>query len=120
MKISLNWLKELVDYDLSSEDLANQLSLTSIGVKQQTEDYLELDLTYNRGDLLSMRGVAYEVAAILDSPLRFLALAPEDFSWVRKNLPKTPVSIEKEELSEVQCVAKIEGLKVAPSNKEWV
>src|SRR3989344_2174850 len=89
MKISLGWLKELVDYQLSSDELANQLSLTSIGVKQQTEDYLELDLTYNRGDLLSLRGVAYEVSGITDSPLKFLSPPPEDFVWVGKEVDKT-------------------------------
>ena len=117
MKVSLSWLKELVDYQLSSVDLANKLSLSSIGVKQQTEDYLELDLTYNRGDLLSLRGVAYEVGAITDSSLRFLAQTPQDFVWVGKNLPKTPVRIEEKELSKVQCVARIENLKVGESEE---
>ncbi len=120
MKVSLPWLKELVDYNLSTDDLASELSLNSIGVKQQTEDYLELDLTYNRGDLLSMRGVAYEVAAVTDSPLRFLSQTPEDFVWVGLNLPKTPVEIEEPKLSQVQCVAKIENLKVGESSKELV
>ncbi len=120
MKVSLPWLKELTDYSLSTDDLANELSLNSIGVKQQTEDYLELDLTYNRGDLLSMRGVAYEVAAITDTPLRFLAQTPEDFVWVGQNLPKTPIEISESELSKVQCVARIENLKVGESPKEVV
>lgn len=120
MKVSLSWLKELVDFDLSVEDLANKLSLISIGVKQQTEGYLELDLTYNRGDLLSLRGVAYEVSALTEAPLRFLAETPEDFVWVGKDSGKTPIEIEEPSLSQVQCIAKIEGLKVEPSPKEWV
>lgn len=119
MLVSLSWLKELVDYQLSADELANVLSLSSIGVKQQTEDYLELDLTYNRGDLLSLRGIAYEVAAITNTPLKFLASAPEDFIWVGKNLPQTPVGIEDERFATVQCVAKIENLKVAPSSPDW-
>ncbi len=120
MKVSLNWLKELVDYQLSAEDLAEKISLASIGVKQQTEDYLELDLTYNRGDLLSMRGVAYEVAALTDSPLRFLTQTPEDFVWVNQDLSKTKVEIEDQNLASAQCVAKIENLTVGPSPKELV
>lgn len=120
MKVSLSWLKQLVDYQLSSEDLAEKLSLTSIGVKQQTQDYLELDLTYNRGDLLSLRGVAYEVSAITEAPLKFLAQIPEDFIWVGKNLPKVNVEIENKELCPVYCVAKIENLKVEESSKTWV
>ena len=120
MKVSLSWLKELVDYQLSADQLAERLSLSSLGVKQQTEDYLELDLTYNRGDLLSMRGVAYEVSAITDAPLRFLAQTPEDFIWVGQNLPKVNVQIEDEKLCPVYCVAKIEALKVGSSNPQWV
>lgn len=119
MKVSSNWLKELVDYQLSAGNLADQLSLSSIGVKQQTEDYLELDLTYNRGDLLSMRGVAYEVSAITNSPLRFLAQTPQDFIWVGKNLPKVSVKVKDEQLCPVYCVAKIEGLKIGSSNNHW-
>ncbi len=120
MKVSLSWLKELVDYQLSAEDLAEKLSLCSIGVKQQTEDYLELDLTYNRGDLLSMRGVAYEISAITDAPLRFLAQTPEDFIWVGQNLPKVEMGGDIIKEAAVFCVAKIEGLKIGESNKEWV
>ena len=120
MKVSLNWLNELVDYQLSSDDLASKLSLTSIGVKQQTQDYLELDLTYNRGDLLSLRGVAYEVSAITNSPLKFLSQRVEDFVWVGQNLPKTPVEIAQPELAQIQCVARIENLKVGVSSQEVV
>ena len=115
MKVSLNWLKELVEYNLTPKELAEILSLTSIGVKQYTNDYLELDLTYNRGDLLSLRGVAREIAAITGSKLLFSADNPPIY-------PKstTPVQIEDEKLSPIQCVAKIEGLKVGPSDQRWV
>jgi len=119
MKVSLPWLKELVDYQLPTDDLANRLSLASIGIKQQTEDYLELDLTYNRGDLLSMRGVAYEVTALTETPLRFLALDPEDFIWVGKELPEVKVNIETD-LVPFYCVAKIEGLEINKSSEALV
>ena len=115
MKISISWLKQLVDYKLSPQELAEQLSLKSIGVKEITPDYIELDLTYNRGDLLSLRGVAREIAAITGSTLKF-----QDSSQLDTKLPKTTVKIEDETLSEVQCSAKIEGLKVEPSPEEWI
>ncbi len=115
MKVSLSWLKQLVKYNFSAQELADLLSLKSIGVKQVSEDFLELDLTYNRGDLLSLRGVAREVAAIIDSEVTFES--PPD---LKSNLPTTPVKIEDENLSPLQCVAKIEGLKVQPSSNEWI
>lgn len=115
MKVSLSWLKELVDFKLSAKELTDKLSLSSIGVKEQTESYLELDLTYNRGDLLSLRGIASEISAITNSDLKF-----QDQTLPKHDLPNTPVRLEDENLSTVQCVAKIEGLKVEKSPEEWV
>lgn len=40
------------------------------------DEVLEIDLTPNRSDCLSMRGLAWEVAALLDRPVRF----PEEFA----------------------------------------
>lgn len=115
MKISLSWLKELVKYDLTPQQLANKLSLVSIGVKQVSDDFLELDLTYNRGDLLSLRGVAREVATIINSQITFTEeLLP------KYDLPKTPVQVEDEKLALIQGVAKIEGLKFEKSPREWI
>lgn len=115
MKVSISWLKELVDYKLTAQELADKLSLTSIGVNQLTENYLELDLTYNRGDLLSLRGVAREIAAVTGSKLLFSSPNLPD-----RDLPKTPIEIKDKQYSLVQCVTKIEGLKVGPSNPNWV
>ncbi|MDD5147299.1 MAG: phenylalanine--tRNA ligase subunit beta [Candidatus Daviesbacteria bacterium] len=116
MRVSLSWLKELVNCNLSPQELADKLSLISIGIKNQTQDYLELDLTYNRGDLLSMRGVAREVAAVTDSELLFSNLKPPTYPC----LPETPVQVDNKSLCPVYCVAKIEGIKIKPSSDQWV
>lgn len=115
MKVSLSWLKEFVNFKLSPQELADQLSLRSIGVKQVTKDYIELDLTYNRGDLLSVRGVAKEVAAITNSKTTSV-----DQPFSKYNLPKTPVKVENSKLCSVYCIAKIGNLKVEHSNETWV
>lgn len=114
MKVSLSWLKELINIKLSPRELADKLSLISIGVKELTDDYLELDLTYNRGDLLSLRGVAREVAAITGSKLKL-----EDLDMPRSD-KETPVRVENTQLAPVYCIAKIENLKVEPSDDTWV
>lgn len=121
MKVSLSWLKELVDSKLPPWELANKLSLISIGVKELNRDYLELDLTYNRGDLLSLRGVAQELAAITGSKTSFSATEPADYLWT-KNLPESQVQVQVQDrkLCPVYFVAKIEGLKVGPSDQKWV
>ncbi len=117
MKVALNWLKELVNYKLSKEELADLLAQKTIGIKAVTDLYIELDMKgYNRADLLSLRGVALEVSAVTDTQVKFTDEIPQfDLS-----LPKTPVSIEDESLCKLQIVAKIEGLKVSASAPEWI
>lgn len=117
MKISLNWLKELVDYKLDPQQLADQLSLKTIGVKQVANDFLELDLTYNRGDLLSLRSVAREVAAITDSPVKF---KEDSVSIENSDLSQLAIEVEDENLCSVYCLVKIEGIKVEQSDETWV
>jgi phenylalanyl-tRNA synthetase beta chain len=117
MKVSLNWLKELVEYELEPQNLADLLSLKTIGTKEVNDQFIELDMKgYNRADLLSLRGVAIEVAAITNSPVKFKDEVPH----FDLDLPKTPIKIADKTLCVLQCVAKIEGLKVGNSKEEWV
>ncbi|HEY5601210.1 MAG TPA: phenylalanine--tRNA ligase subunit beta [Patescibacteria group bacterium] len=115
MKVSLSWLKELVNYNWSPQELADRLSLKSIGVKEVNDNFIELDLTYNRGDLLSLRGVAREVAAISGTQIKFGNLPNP-----KQNLPEVSVKIENPKLAPVYCVAKIENLKVEKSSDSWI
>lgn len=121
MKVSIGWLKELVDLNCSIEELVALLPLRSIGTKEVTDDFIELDMKgYNRSDLLSMRGVAYEVAAITDSKIAFEEPREQNYVWDTHDLANTPIVITDEFLSPMQAVAKIENLKVAPSPKAWM
>lgn len=101
------------------DEVIRLLPLRTIGTKEITDKFIELDMKgYNRSDLLSMRGVALEIAAITGSSVNFKEA--ENFIWKGKNLPKTKVEVEDEKAIPVYCIAKIEGLKVGPSPKEWV
>lgn len=121
MKFSKNWLKDFVDLSVSMDVVIKLLPLRTIGLKEITDEYIELDMKgYNRADLLSLRGIATEVAAITDSKIKFEEPNPQDYTWIKNQLPKTPIHVEDENLSSVQAVAKIEGIKVGPSPKEWV
>lgn len=68
MKISYQWLKDWVKINLSAEKLADQLSLSGLEVDSCTpvaKDYvLDVQLTPNRGDCLSVIGLAREISAI--------------------------------------------------------
>ncbi|MDP1710491.1 MAG: phenylalanine--tRNA ligase subunit beta, partial [candidate division WWE3 bacterium] len=75
MLIPYSWLKDFVAIRKSPEELAENLSLSSIGVggvqRSGREAILDLDVTYNRGDLLSILGVARELAALYGLELKY-------------------------------------------------
>ncbi|MCL5409962.1 MAG: phenylalanine--tRNA ligase subunit beta [Patescibacteria group bacterium] len=121
MKVSISWLKELVKLDNSIQQVEHLLPLRTIGTKEIDENFFELDMKgYNRSDLLSMRGVAYEIAAITDATVTFSETLDQDFIWSNKNLPQVNVEVLDPDLVPVYAIAKIEGLEVqnTPSNSD--
>lgn len=87
MNISYNWLKDLIDLDLSPDETAKALTRVGLaveGVHPQGGDFvLDIDLTSNRPDCLSHLGVARELSVSLD---RELKLRP-----VEAEMPMPPV-----------------------------
>jgi len=77
MNISWEWLTELVDLrNIKPENLADKLTLAGFEVENISHNdckdiILEISTTANRGDTLSMIGMAREIAAILERPLIF-------------------------------------------------
>lgn len=74
MNISYNWLKDLVEVDLSPQELATKLTNVGLaveGIHEAGDDFVfDIDLTSNRSDCLSHLGVSREVAAITNGELR--------------------------------------------------
>ncbi|PIR17151.1 MAG: phenylalanine--tRNA ligase subunit beta [Deltaproteobacteria bacterium CG11_big_fil_rev_8_21_14_0_20_49_13] len=74
MLVTLNWLKEFVDIRIKPEELAHRLTMGGFeveGVASVGDDTVfELNITPNRGDCLSLIGVAREVAAITGSGVK--------------------------------------------------
>ena len=74
MNISYNWLKELIDLDLSADELAAQLTRVGLaveGVHPHGNDFvLDVDLTSNRPDCLSHLGVTREISVIIKAETR--------------------------------------------------
>jgi phenylalanyl-tRNA synthetase beta chain len=68
MNISYNWLKDLIDIDLSASETAaalTRIGVTVEGVQPHGDDFvLDIDLTSNRPDCLSHLGVARELGVI--------------------------------------------------------
>lgn len=74
MNISYNWLRELIDLGISPSETAKALTSVGLAVEGIAEvggdSILDIDLTSNRPDCLSHRGVARELSAITDTALR--------------------------------------------------
>jgi phenylalanyl-tRNA synthetase beta chain len=75
MRVPVEWLKELVDFSLSPEELSLKLTMVGLEVeaveKMWDDTVLEVNVTPNRPDCLSMLGIAREVSALLNIPLKF-------------------------------------------------
>ncbi|SDX55342.1 phenylalanyl-tRNA synthetase beta subunit [Marininema mesophilum] len=77
---------------------------------------LELDLTPNRSDCLSMIGVAYEVAALLDREVNLPEGIEEGSAGAEKSLD---IVLDAEEDCPFYAARVIEGLQLAPS-PQWL
>ena len=64
MYLSEPWLREWVNPDLNIHQLASQLTMAGLEVESVQDNVIELSLTPNRGDCLSISGIAREVAAL--------------------------------------------------------
>ncbi|MEN3002684.1 MAG: phenylalanine--tRNA ligase subunit beta, partial [Armatimonadota bacterium] len=69
MRVPLDWLRDFVQVELSAAELAERLTMAGLEVEaiEQTPlgEVLVLYITPNRGDCLSVFGIAREVYALL-------------------------------------------------------
>lgn len=120
MLISYNWLKDLVDIDLSPREVAERL--TSVGnavegIEEHGDDFVfDIDLTSNRGDCLSHWGIAREIAAIADYGLR---IADSDGNPNSDVSNPNLVAVEAPDLCHRFTARIIRGVKIGPS-PEWL
>src|ERR1700720_1548092 len=79
MKISPQWVRDFVDFDVNYHQLADDLALGGIPVESVSGEgdstIFEMDITTNRLDAMNHYGVAREWSGIYDLPLR--AIAPQ-------------------------------------------
>ena len=74
MKVTYNWLKDFVDIRIPAQKLAEKLTMAGLEVnsleKKAGDFVLELEITPNRPDCLSVIGIAREAAAITGKKLK--------------------------------------------------
>ena len=97
MKVPLSWLREYIDIKLPPKELAHRLTMAGVEVshiqKSGKDTILELDLTTNRGDCASIIGVAREVSALTNKPLKFPRISERDKK--RKGVIKVEIRDKK-------------------------
>lgn len=119
MRVSLEWLREFVDFDLSIDEL--NLRLTMLGLEVEGMESLEGDtifevnVTPNRSDCLSISGIAREVSALLDLPLKMPGFQ------IRDDLPECELRVEilDHDLCHRYSGRAIKGVRIAES-PEWM
>jgi phenylalanyl-tRNA synthetase beta chain len=74
MKISPHWLRDFVDFPVDYSRLADELTLAGVAVEgisgSGEATIFEMDITTNRPDAMNHYGVAREVSALYDLPLK--------------------------------------------------
>src|SRR4051812_27844632 len=74
MKLSPNWLRDFVDLPVDYRRLADDLTLAGIAVEgisgEGDSTIFEMEITTNRPDAMNHYGVAREVSALYDLPLK--------------------------------------------------
>ncbi|MDD2927248.1 MAG: phenylalanine--tRNA ligase subunit beta [Candidatus Omnitrophica bacterium] len=119
MKVTYNWLKEFVDIKIPAKQLADKLTMAGLEVvslEEKAGDFvLEIEITSNRPDWLSVLGVAREVAAITRRELKAKNPKP------KTKTAKGNLRIEIEDKRDCLCYTAriIRGIKVGPS-PEWL
>ncbi len=121
MKISIEWLREYVDVPESPARLKEDLTLAGLVVESVTEEsgnaVLEFEITSNRPDCLSHVGIAREVAALYQRPLRMPPLRKR----LQLRRDKIPYGIEIHDPRPCPRYVGLVlgGIRVAPS-PEWM
>ncbi len=84
---------------------------------EMADDILELEITPNRPDCLSMLGIAREVSALTSNPAKRPALSIKE--GAKKAKDKAKVEIEDADLCPRYVARIIEGIKIGPS-PDWM
>lgn len=120
MKISFNWLRELVAVEVEPQELARSLTMVGLAVDSVSEangDFiLDIDVTSNRPDCLNHLGVAREAAAIYGLELRAPRAPEPSASGERVDYS---VAIRNSRLCRRYSAMLISDITVAPS-PEWM
>ncbi|MHC5164916.1 MAG: phenylalanine--tRNA ligase subunit beta, partial [Planctomycetota bacterium] len=121
MKISLDWLRDYVETDLSADEIGEILSNLGFPIEetQQVGDdtMLDVEITSNRGDCLGHIGIARELAAATGAELKIPTINLDESDSDAQSMVQ--VKIHEPSLCNRYTARIIEGIKIGPS-PEWM
>ncbi len=121
MRVSLGWLRELVPVPFPAEELKNRLTMIGFEVEEVIEvagqTVFDVKVTSNRGDALSMVGIAREVAALSREYVSHPPACVQEGGADIRTLAR--VVVEAPDLCPRYAARVIQGVTIAPS-PEWV
>src|SRR5579863_8191063 len=118
MKVVYNWLKDFVEANATTQELAARIALHGTNVAsvepQPLGGVIDAEVTSNRPDCLGVYGIAREVSAIYKVPLKPVAPKPAESSSAKAS-DAVSVKIEVPELCGRFTARVIRGVKIQPS-----
>ncbi|MHC4285656.1 MAG: phenylalanine--tRNA ligase beta subunit-related protein [Planctomycetota bacterium] len=121
MKVSLNWLNDYIETGLGTEkivEVLGNLGFPCEGIEHIGDDtVLDVEVTSNRGDCLSLLGIARELAAATSKELKMPEVSPDESE---KDVSEfAGVEIADPKLCPRYTARIIEGVKIGPS-PDWL
>jgi phenylalanyl-tRNA synthetase beta chain len=121
MRVSVSWLRELVPIAFPVEELAHRLTMAGFEVEETLEvdgePVLDVKVTSNRGDALSLFGIAREVAALTRSHVTHPAIGVcEDGPAIDAI---AAVRVEAPDLCPRYAARVVQGVTIGPA-PDWV
>lgn len=127
MNFTLNWLKEFVPVKMPAQRLAHLLTMAGLEVESLTplrdpetnqEDWLfEIAVTPNRGDCLSLIGLAREISALTGQTYK--PARSNTVGKASKALAGVTISIQNSRLCPRYSAAVVEGVQIATA-PQWL
>ncbi len=120
MKVTYSWLNDLVSLKTPPERLAQKLTMAGLSVaslERVDGDWVyDIEVTSNRPDWLSVRGIAREVAAVTGAHLKKVLRAPSRPGRAKAAAgPPFSITVEDRKDCRLYCGALVDGVKVGPS-----
>ncbi len=119
MRASLKWLNDYVSIKFSAKELAEKLTMAGLEVTSMNEaegdTIMDIEVTPNRADCLSIIGIAREISAIMGKALQL----PRVTRIRGKASLVIPVTVENKTFCPRYTARVIKNIKVGPS-PQWL